>query len=118
MAETKDNFNGGIINLMHKGAYMARFTVSWEEYSQGSQGEEKSYRRDWTANGTNVKAGFSAKINLPVNARNIQIMAEAFMGGKEEDWRVFFEVKNLPLVKVREVLIYGTLRNQIVEMKP
>lgn len=111
-------FSSGIVTLRHDGAYVARFTVSWEEYNFDENGNEKTERRQWSFNGVNVTAGYSTVINFPANAKNINIKAEGATGLAWEQWRTSLDIRNVPLIKKRDIAIYGTTLNQIADVNP
>lgn len=113
-----ETFSSGSIFLRHDGAYVAMFAVSWDEYTFDENGNEKVERKEWGSNWLNVTAGYSTVINLPGNARNINIMAQGATGLAWEPWRTSLDVRNIPLVKERRVAIYGTTLNQIADINP
>lgn len=111
-------FSSGSITLRHNGAYVARFIVSWDEYTIDSNGNEKVERKQWGNNWVNVTAGYSTIINFPANARNINIRAEGATGLDWEQWRASLNLVNIPLIKRRDIVIYGTTLNQIADVNP
>ena len=94
------------------------FHVSWDEYTFDENGNEKVQRKQWSDNGVYVTAGYSTIINFPPNARNISIKAEGATGLAWEPWRTSLDLVNIPLIKKRDVAIYGTTLNQIADVNP
>lgn len=111
-------FSSGSLTLRHDGAYVAMFHVSWDEYTFDENGNEKVQRKQWSDNGVYVTAGYSTIINFPPNARNISIKAEGATGLAWEPWRTSLDLVNIPLIKKRDVAIYGTTLNQIADVNP
>ena len=52
--EKIERFSSGELELEHQGAYVARFTVSWQEITgYDENGKEKTVTREWPENGKN-----------------------------------------------------------------
>lgn len=104
-------YSSGILNLKHTGAYVARFHVSWEEFTYDENGEEVVSRHDWQDNGHQITAPYSTSISLPANARKIHIKAEGATGLLWEKWRTSID-QTFPLISKRTVSISGTTLSQ------
>ncbi|MGN0308528.1 MAG: thiol-activated cytolysin family protein [Lachnospiraceae bacterium] len=113
-----ESFSSGSITLRHDGAYVAMFTVSWDEYHFDENGNEVVERKQWNSNGVYVTAGYSTIINFPANARNISIKAEGATGLAWEPWRTSLDLVNVPLIKSRNIAIYGTTLDQLASVDP
>lgn len=110
---TSTMYKSGTLNLEHTGAYIARFTISWDEITGFNENGEPIYtHRDWGNNGKNLTARYTTQIPLGGNVRNINIKAEGKTGLVWEPWRVSFDRRNLPMVPVRTIKIWGTTLNQ------
>ncbi|WP_116115601.1 thiol-activated cytolysin family protein [Austwickia chelonae] len=106
--ETKvTTYRNGKLNLAHKGGYVARFKVGWDEIAY-ENGEEKKTHKEWDGNGKDRTAPFNTVIPLPANARNITVFAEEATGLAWEPWRTVRDDKDLPLAKERNIAIWGT----------
>ncbi len=117
VAEKTESFTGGEIRLEHKGGYVARFGVSWDEISYVN-GTKTTRRVTWDGSGKDRTAPFATSIPLSGNARRISIKAEGCTGLAWEWWRTSGNKPDLPLVPMRKVSISGTTLNQTFEMNP
>lgn len=105
---TVTSYSAGRLNLRHAGAYVARFDVSWDETSYDVSGNAVVQRVNWSENGRNLTAGFSASIPLPANATNISVRAAEHTGLAWEGWRTVVDEPNLPMVHERTIRVAGT----------
>lgn len=112
-----ETFSKGNLILEHKGAYVASFHVDWEEINYVN-GSVNSVHNSWPQNGKNLTAPFSTTIPLPGNARNINIKAEGATGLLWERWRTSVNEKNLAMVPLRTVKIWGTTLSQKSSVDP
>ncbi len=96
---------------------MAKFDVSWDEFTYDNKGEEVIKRHTWGQNGKNVTAPYSAIVNLPANARNIHVKAQGATGLFWEKWRTSID-RTFPLVNKRTISISGTTLNQKASVNP
>ena len=117
VSEKTESFSRGVIQLEHKGAYVAKFTITWDEISY-SKGVQSSKRVSWENSGKNLTAPFSTSMPLRGNARKINIKAEGCTGLAWEWWRTSGNEVGLPLVPAREVHVGGTTLNQTFKMEP
>jgi thiol-activated cytolysin len=77
-------YTNGYIQLEHAGAYVAKFNLSWEE--QDEAGEISTAR--WESG--KKTAGYSYQVELPGDATNIKIRAEAATGLVWDPWGQIF----------------------------
>ncbi|MRG93044.1 thiol-activated cytolysin family protein [Polyangium spumosum] len=82
-------YPNGFIKMEHRGAYVAKFEVSWEEPDFN---DEYTVRKSWKSG--NKTAGYSHKLDLPGDARNVKILGMAATGLIWDPWA---EVLNLAL---------------------
>ena len=101
-------FTNGTLNLKQNGAYVAQFTVNWDELSYDEQGNEVLTPKRWSGNWDDKTAGFSTQIPLPGNTRNLDIMAREATGLAWDWWHTVYDKKNIPLVGNRTLKIGGT----------
>jgi thiol-activated cytolysin len=73
-------YPNGYVKLRHDGGFVARWKVSWEEASQ--EGEYVS--RSWSSG--EQTAGYAHQVDLPGDARNVNIFAEAATGLAWDPW--------------------------------
>jgi thiol-activated cytolysin len=95
-------YPNGWVGLWHDGAYVAKFRVTWQVTdAQGNPGPVQ----EWESGDRTV--GYSEKLNLPGDAFNIHITAEAATGLVWQPWNEAMNVvvKGVPNQWYR---IYGT----------
>lgn len=105
---TATEYNGGSININHRGAYIAQFEITWDEFSYDAAGNEKVEKKAWEGNWKGRTASFSTTISLPANARNIRIFARECTGLAWEWWRTVVDMKNVTLTNKINVNLSGT----------
>lgn len=113
--DTVTKYTSGEIHLSHVGAFIAKFTVTWnviKDYDDNGNPQLQSY--SWNQNGHNKTSGFSTVIQLPANACNIHIKCEGMTGLVWDNWHVSFDKSNIPLMPVISVKLSGTTLNQKV----
>lgn len=75
-------YANGFVKLRHSGVYIARFTVSWEE--PDDNGNYGGPRKLWESG--NETFGYVHQVDLPGDARNVKILAEAKTGLVWDPW--------------------------------
>ena len=107
--ETKvTSYKNGYLNLHHKGAYIARYYVYWDEVTYDKDGVESIRSRQWEHNGQNRTAGFQTEIQFRGNVRNIRVKIQEKTGLAWEPWRTVYNRTDLPLVQKRTIINSGT----------
>ena len=107
--ETKvTSYKNGYLNLQHKGAYIARYYVYWDEVTYDKDGVESIRSRQWEHNGKNRTAGFQTEIQFRGNVRNIRVKIQEKTGLVWEPWRTVYNRTDLPLVQKRTIVNSGT----------
>ena len=107
--ETKvTSYKNGFLNLHHKGAYIARYYVYWDEVTYDKDGVESIRSRQWEHNGQNRTAGFQTEIQFRGNVRNIRVKIQEKTGLVWEPWRTVYNRTDLPLVQKRTIINSGT----------
>ncbi|MCX4775322.1 thiol-activated cytolysin family protein [Streptomyces sp. NBC_01264] len=107
--ETKaTEFSRGRISLQHKGWYVARYDISWDELSHDKTGKEVLTRMNWSQNGVGKTAPFGAEIHLKGNARHVKVRIQENTGLVWEGWRTIYDKEGLQLVGNRAITISGT----------
>ncbi|MDN3109690.1 thiol-activated cytolysin C-terminal domain-containing protein, partial [Enterococcus faecalis] len=104
------NNKGGINKIMlnHRGAYIVRYYIDWDEISSNNNGNETIRNIEWPENNMNKTAGFLSQILIPANARNINIKIIGATGLVWDPWYVIYQKKNLPNIELRTILTSGT----------
>ena len=107
--ETKvTSYKNGYLNLHHKGAYVARYYVYWDEVTYDKDGVESIRSRQWEDNGKNRTAGFQTELQFRGNVRNIRVKIQEKTGLVWEPWRTVYNRTDLPLVQKRTIINSGT----------
>ena len=107
--ETKvTSYKNGYLNLQHKGAYIARYYVYWDEVTYDKDGVESIRSRQWEDNGKNRTAGFQTELQFKGNVRNIRVKIQEKTGLVWEPWRTVYNRTDLPLVQKRTIVNSGT----------
>ena len=107
--ETKvTSYKNGYLNLHHKGAYIARYYVYWDEVTYDKDGIESIRSRQWEDNGKNRTAGFQTELQFRGNVRNIRVKIQEKTGLVWEPWRTVYNRIDLPLVQKRTIINSGT----------
>lgn len=107
--ETKTTeYSKGKITLDHSGAYVARFEVSWDEFTFDENGQEIITHKTWKDNRKNKTAHYSTVIPIPANAKNIRIFAEECTGLAWDWWRTVIDETDVPLSSDIKASIWGT----------
>ena len=107
--ETKvTSYKNGYLNLQHKGAYIARYYVYWDEVTYDKDGVESIRSRQWEDNGKNRTAGFQTELQFKGNVRNIRVKIQEKTGLAWEPWRTVYNRTDLPLVQKRTIINSGT----------
>lgn len=107
--ETKvTSYKNGYLNLQHKGAYIARYYVYWDEVTYDKDGIESIRSRQWEDNGKNRTAGFQTELQFKGNVRNVRVKIQEKTGLVWEPWRTVYNRTDLPLVQKRTIVNSGT----------
>ena len=107
--ETKvTSYKNGYLNLQHKGAYIARYYVYWDEVTYDKDGVESIRSRQWEDNGKNRTAGFQTELQFKGNVRNVRVKIQEKTGLAWEPWRTVYNRTDLPLVQKRTIINSGT----------
>lgn len=107
--ETKvTSYKNGYLNLQHKGAYIARYYIYWDEVTYDKDGVESIRSRQWEDNGKNRTAGFQTELQFKGNVRNVRVKIQEKTGLVWEPWRTVYNRTDLPLVQKRTIVNSGT----------
>lgn len=116
--ETKvTSYKNGFLKLHHKGAYVARYYIYWDEITYDEQGNPEIRSRQWEDNGKNRTSGFQTEIQFRGNVRNLRIKVQEKTGLVWEPWRTVYNRTDLPLVQQRTITHWGTTLNPKVDEK-
>lgn len=110
---TSEKYSGAELELIHTGAFVARFYVSWDEITGFDQNGNPQYKHiEWQENGKNKTAKWSMKIALGGNVRNLNIKAQGKTGLVWDQWRTPLDKKNVALAPYIKAKITGTTLDQ------
>lgn len=105
---TATEYTDGKIILDHRGAYVARFEVNWDEVNYDKNGNEVIEHKSWSDNNKDKTAHFNTEIYLKGNSRNISVKAKECTGLAWDWWRTIIDDKNVSLDKEKTYSISGT----------
>ena len=103
-----------VLTIQHKGAYVARYTITWDEISTDKNGNQTIHSRSWEGNGRNRTSGFILNLPIKANMKNIRIKIEKATGLFWNWWQPIYD-NNLLLNKShRTITHWGTTLNSKV----
>ena len=107
---TKDK----LLTIQHKGAYVARYTISWDEISTDETGNQTVQSKSWEGNGTNRTSGYVLNLPLKDNMKNVRVKIEKATGLAWNWWQTIYD--NTPLLDQphRTITHWGTTLNSKV----
>ena len=102
------------LTIQHSGAYIARYSISWEEVTVDKNGQSVVRSRSWEGNGRNQIAG--SILNLPIksNMRNLRIKIEKRTGLIWNRWQTIYDNRPLLAQPHRKITHWGTTLNSKV----
>ena len=80
-----------VLTIQHKGAYVARYTITWDEISTDKNGNQTIHSRSWEGNGRNRTSGFILNLPIKANMKNIRIKIEKATGLFWKWWQPIYE---------------------------
>ncbi|XP_054271587.1 alveolysin-like [Macrosteles quadrilineatus] len=98
----------GILKVVHKGAFVMQWAITWKEVNYDKNGNKVSKNVEWSKNWNSLSAYFSEEIELPGNACDINVFARECTGLIWEWWRTVIDRKGINLVKSRTFTVWGT----------
>ena len=102
------------LTIQHSGAYIARYSISWEEVTVDKDGNSVVRSRSWEGNGRNQTAG--SILNLPIksNMRNLRIKIEKRTGLFWNRWQTIYDNRPILAQAHRKITHWGTTLNSKV----
>ena len=100
-----------VLTIQHKGAYVARYTISWDEINTDKDGNETVRSQNWEGNGKNRTSGYV--LNLPVkpNMKNIRVKIEKATGLVWNWWKPIYDNTLVFDKPQRTITHWGTTLN-------
>lgn len=102
------------LTIQHSGAYIARYSISWEEVTVDKDGNSVVRSRSWEGNGRNQTVG--SILNLPIksNMRNLRIKIEKRTGLFWNRWQTIYDNRPILAQAHRKITHWGTTLNSKV----
>ena len=104
---TKDK----VLTIQHKGAYVARYTITWDEISTDKNGNQTIHSRSWEGNGKNRTSSFILNLPVKANMKNIRIKIEKATGLFWKWWQPIYENSLFLNNSHRTITHWGTTLN-------
>ena len=102
------------LTIQHSGAYIARYSISWEEVTVDKNGQSVVRSRSWEGNGRNQIAGFILNLPIKSNMRNLRIKIEKRTGLIWNRWQTIYDNRPLLAQPHRKITHWGTTLNSKV----
>ena len=102
------------LTIQHSGAYIARYSISWEEVTVDKNGQSVVRSRSWEGNGRNQTAGFVLNLPIKSNMRNFRIKIEKRTGLIWNRWQTIYDNRPLLAQPHRKITHWGTTLNSKV----
>ena len=100
-----------VLTIQHKGAYVARYTITWDEISTDKNGNQTIHSRSWEGNGKNRTSGFILNLPVKANMKNIRIKIEKATGLFWNWWQPIYENSLFLNNSQRTITHWGTTLN-------
>ena len=100
-----------VLTIQHKGAYVARYTITWDEISTDKNGNQTIHSRSWEGNGRNRTSGFILNLPVKANMKNIRIKIEKATGLFWKWWQPIYENSLFLNNSHRTITHWGTTLN-------
>ena len=100
-----------VLTIQHKGAYVARYTITWDEISTDKNGNQTIHSRSWEGNGKNRTSGFILNLPVKANMKNIRIKIEKATGLFWKWWQPIYENTLFLNNSQRTITHWGTTLN-------
>ena len=102
------------LTIQHSGAYIARYSISWEEVTVDKNGQSVVRSRSWEGNGRNQTAGFIFNLPIKSNMRNLRIKIEKRTGLIWNRWQTIYDNRPILAQPHRKITHWGTTLNSKV----
>ena len=100
-----------VLTIQHKGAYVARYTITWDEISTDKNANQTIHSRSWEGNGRNRTSGFILNLPIKANMKNIRIKIEKATGLFWKWWQPIYENSLFLNNSHRTITHWGTTLN-------
>lgn len=93
---------------------VARYQISWDEETVGPEGKPVLKHHTWRYNDRDRTIRGIDIVDLPSNAKNLNLKININTGLAWKPWKTVFEAKDLEIVKHRSIELKGTVFRQWV----
>ena len=100
-----------VLTIQHKGAYIARYTISWDEINTDKDGNETVRSQNWEGNEKNRTSGYVLNLPLKENMKNIRVKIEKATGLAWNWWKPIYDNTLVFDTPQRTITHWGTTLN-------
>ena len=100
-----------VLTIQHKGAYVARYTISWDEINTDKDGNETVRSQNWEGNGKNRTSGYILNLSVKANMKNIRVKIEKVTGLVWNWWKPIYDNTLVFNTTQRTITHWGTTLN-------
>lgn len=100
-----------VLTIQHKGAYVARYTISWDEINTDKDGNETVRSQNWEGNGKNRTSGYVLNLSVKANMKNIRVKIEKATGLVWNWWKPIYDNTLVFNTTQRNITHWGTTLN-------
>ena len=100
-----------VLTIQHKGAYVARYTISWDEINTDKDGNETVRSQNWEGNGKNRTSGYVLNLPVKANMKNIRVKIEKATGLVWNWWKPIYDNTLVLDTPQRTITHWGTTVN-------
>ena len=100
-----------VLTIQHKGAYVARYTISWDEINTDKDGNETVRSQNWEGNEKNRTSGYVLNLPVKANMKNIRVKIEKATGLVWNWWKPIYDNTLVLDTPQRTITHWGTTLN-------
>ena len=100
-----------VLTIQHKGAYVARYTISWDEINTDKDGNETVRSQNWEGNGKNRTSGYVLNLSVKANMKNTRVKIEKATGLVWNWWKPIYDNTLVFNTTQRTITHWGTTLN-------
>ena len=100
-----------VLTIQHKGAYVARYTISWDEINTDKDGNETVRSQNWEGNGKSRTSGYVLNLPVKANMKNIRVKIEKATGLVWNWWKPIYDNTLVFNTTQRTITHWGTTLN-------
>lgn len=100
-----------VLTIQHKGAYVARYTISWDEINTDKDGNVTVRSQNWEGNGKSRTSGYILNLPVKANMKNIRVKIEKATGLVWNWWKPIYDNTLVFNTTQRTITHWGTTLN-------